>query len=345
MKPLEGKVAVVAGATRGAGRGIACMLGEAGATVYCTGRSVRGKPATSNRPETIEETAEMVSARGGVGIHAQVDHTVEDRVKALFKRVKNEQGRLDVLVNDVWGGDELTEWGKPFWQLSMDKGLLMLKRAVHSHIITSRHGVPLMIERNAGFIVEITDGDFLGYRGNLFYDLAKISAIRLAYVMSADLRDHHITALAVTPGFLRSEMMLDHFGVTEDNWEDAVKKDRHFAESETPCYVGRAVAALAADPDVTTKTGQVFASWTLAKEYGFRDVDGRQPDFGGYFAGLIAGILEGGGPADAAEAFLLTVRRYQLDFDPAKAIEAARIAALLADYGKRRAENRSGDEA
>ena len=286
MKPLKGRVAVVAGATRGAGRGIACMLGEAGATVYCTGRSVRGKPATADRPETIEETAEMVTARGGAGIHAQVDHTVEEQVKALFRRVRKEQGRLDVLVNDVWGGDELTEWSKPFWKLSLDKGFLMLDRAVHSHIITSRYGVPLMLERDEGLIVEITDGDDESnaqYRGTLFYDLVKISVIRLALAMAQELRDTHITAVALTPGFLRSEQMLDHFGVTEENWRDAISKDPYFAISETPFYVGRAVAALAADPEVRARTGKALTSWGLAREYGFTDVDGRQPDVTAFF--------------------------------------------------------------
>ncbi len=329
MKSLEGKVAVVAGATRGAGRGIACGLGEAGATVYCTGRSVRGSPATAGRPETIEETAEMVTARGGVGIYAQVDHTVGDQVEALFERIEKEQGQLDVLVNDVWGGDELTEWGKPFWQLSLDKGLLMLERAINSHIITSRYGVPLMIEKSSGLIVEITDGDFQGYRGNLFYDLVKSSVIRLAYMMSADLRDHDITALAVTPGFLRSEMMLDHFGVSEENWRDATKKDEHFAESETPFFVGRAVAELAADPNVAAKAGQVFASWNLAKEYDFDDVDGRRPDWGSYLDGVLGGILERGEVADAGEQFLLQIRAMQIYLDPSHADEAARVAELL----------------
>jgi NAD(P)-dependent dehydrogenase (short-subunit alcohol dehydrogenase family) len=328
MQRLQGKIAVVAGATRGAGRGIACALGEAGATVYCTGRSVRGRPAGA-RPETIEETAEMVTARGGAGIAVQVDHTAEEQVASLFARIRREQGRLDILVNDVWGGDELTEWGKPFWELTLSKGLLMLQQAVHAHIITSRHGAPLMVERDAGLIVEITDGDFLGYRGNLFYDLCKISAIRLAYAMAADLRDRHVTALAVTPGFLRSEAMLDHFGVTEANWQDAITNDRHFAESETPHYVGRAVAALAADPNVHAKAGRVWASWTLAKEYGFRDLDGRQPDFGAYFDRVVGEIVARGGPADADERFLLLVRFYQIQLDPARAAEAARLAQLL----------------
>jgi len=279
MNSLEGKVAVVAGATRGTGRGIACMLGEAGATVYCTGRSIRGKPATGNRPETIEETAEMVTARGGVGIPVQVDHTVEDQVKALFARVKAEHGRLHVLVNDVWGGDELTEFGKPFWELSLDKGLLMLQRAVHSHIITSRYGAPLMMETGQGLMVEITDGDFFHYRGNLFYDLVKISVIRLAFAMARELRRRNIAAVALTPGFLRSEAMLEHYGVTEENWQEGAKQEPNFIAAETPFYVGRAVAALAADPQVSKKSGRVFSSWDLAVEYGFTDIDGRQPQW------------------------------------------------------------------
>ena len=283
MKPLEGRVAIVAGATRGAGRGIACMLGEAGATVYCTGRSVRGKPATENRPETIEETAEMVTAHGGRGIPVQVDHTVEDQVRALVARVKAEQKRLHVLVNDVWGGDELTQFGTPFWKLSLDKGLLMLQRAVHSHIITSRHATPLLIETGKGLIVEITDGAFFGYRGNLFYDLVKVSVIRLAFAMAYELRKKKVAAVAVTPGFLRSEAMLDHFGVTEANWQKGTEKDKHFIASETPFFVGRAVAALAADPKVSRKSGRVFSSWELAREYGFTDADGSKPDWGRYW--------------------------------------------------------------
>ena len=297
MKSLTGKVAVVTGATRGAGRGIACMLGEAGATVYCTGRSTRAKVSAgrpepeaafelARRPETIEETAEMVTGYGGLGISARVDHTDEGQVKALFEKVRAERGRLDILVNDVWGGDELSEWGKPFWELSIQKGLLMQQRGVHTHIITSRYAAPLMIEhggQSPGLIVEITDGDKTTYRGNLFYDLVKASVIRLAYAMSEELRPHHITALAVTPGFLRSEAMLDHFEVTEANWQEGAKKDPHFIASETPYFVGRAVAALAADPEVSQKSGKVFTSWDLALEYGFKDIDGRQPNWGKYF--------------------------------------------------------------
>jgi NAD(P)-dependent dehydrogenase (short-subunit alcohol dehydrogenase family) len=329
MKPLAGKIAVVAGATRGAGRGIACELGAAGAVVYCSGRSVRGRPATAGRQETIDETAEMVTERGGTGIPVRTDHTEEEQVRALFDRVREERGRLDVLVNDVWGGDELTEWGTPFWKLSMDKGLRMLRQAVWSHVLTSRHGAPMMVERGTGLIVEITDGDFLGYRGNLFYDLSKMGAIRLAYAFAQDLRGGGVTALAVTPGFLRSEAMLDHFGVTEANWRDATARSRHFAESETPFYVGRAVAALAADPDVGRRAGGVFASWTLAREYGFDDVDGRRPDFGAYIERITGEIVERGGPTTPDERFLLLVRWYQLQFDQGRAEEARRIAAAL----------------
>jgi NAD(P)-dependent dehydrogenase (short-subunit alcohol dehydrogenase family) len=291
-KPLTGKVAVVAGATRGAGRGIACMLGEAGATVYCTGRSVRGKPATQGRPETIEETAEMVSGYGGQGIAVQVDHSDEQQVQALFERVRAEQGRLDILVNDIWGGDELTEWEKPFWELDIAKGLLMQQRGVHTHIITSRYGVPLMVAARQGLVIEITDGDSPGYRGNLFYDLVKASVIRLALGMAEELRPYGVTALALTPGFLRSEAMLDRFGVTEANWQDGAKVDPHFIASETPYFVGHAVAALAADPDVFRRSGGVYSSWGLSDEYGFTDIDGRRPHWGRYYKEHILGEQE-----------------------------------------------------
>jgi NAD(P)-dependent dehydrogenase (short-subunit alcohol dehydrogenase family) len=287
MKPLTDKIAVVAGATRGAGRGIACMLGELGATVYCTGRSVRGKPAMGERPETIEETAEMVNSFGGVGIYHQADHTDEAQVIRLFERVRGEFGRLDILINDIWGGEKLTEWGVPFWELNWDKGRTLLERAIHTHIITARHGVPLMVEKNQGLIIEVTDGTHMGYRGNLFYDLSKLGAIRMAYDMSEDLKDYTITALAVTPGFLRSEEMLDYFGVTEENWRDGVEKEKHFIASETPYFVGRAIAALAADPNVHEKAGEALASWNLAKEYGIVDMDGRRPDWGTYYKEVV----------------------------------------------------------
>ena len=284
-QPLRGQVALVAGATRGAGRGIACALGAAGATVYCSGRSTKGKPATKGRRETIEETAEMVTARGGRGIAVRCDHLKEAEVKKLVARIKRAQkGRLDILVNDIWGGDELTEWGKTFWELSLDKGFAMLEQAVHSHIITSRYAVPLLVARGHGLIVEITDGDFFGYRFNLFYDLVKMSVIRLAMAMGYELRKTQIAAIAVTPGFLRSEAMLERFGVTERNWREAGKKEPDFLYSETPLFVGRAVAALAGDPDVKRKSGQVFSSWDLSDEYGFADADGNRPHWGRHVA-------------------------------------------------------------
>lgn len=284
MKQLEGKVAVVAGATRGAGRGIACMLGELGATVYCTGRSSRSDLASAKRPETIEETAEMVTAWGGHGIAVQVDHTVPEQVKALFERIDQEQqGQLDILVNDIWGGDSLTKWETPFWEHSLADGLKMQKQAIWTHLITSHYGVPLMVKRKQGIVFEITDGDTQNYRGNLYYDLVKASVIRLAFGMAQELKPHNITAIAVTPGFLRSEEMLDLFGVTEENWRDGAQKSPHFIASETPYYVGRAVACLAADPNVMEKTGGVYASWTLVEEYDFKDMDGRQPHWGRYY--------------------------------------------------------------
>lgn len=251
-KPLAGRVALVAGATRGAGRGIACMLGEAGATVYCTGRSVRGRPPTegpyAGRPETIEETAEMVSRHGGVGVAVRVDHLIETEVAALMQRIRNQQGRLDVLVNDISEG-ELHDW-KPFWEVSIDKGLRALRHGIHSHVITSRHAAPLMVEGGRGLIVEVGDGDTLAYRGTLFYDLVKVTVMRLAFAMAEELRRHGVASVAVTPGYLRSEAMLDHFGVTEATWRAGGERDPHFLASETPFFVGRAVAALAGDKRV-----------------------------------------------------------------------------------------------
>jgi NAD(P)-dependent dehydrogenase (short-subunit alcohol dehydrogenase family) len=283
-KPLEGRVALVAGATRGAGRGIAAMLGEAGATVWCTGRSVRGQLASgAKRPETLEETAELVTARGGRGLAVRTDHTVESEVAALCERIKKESGRLDILVNDVWGGDPLIEWGKPLWETAAENARVLLERSVYSHLLTSRHALPLLLASERGLLVEITDGDSFGYRGNVLYDLVKMSVIRLAFNLSRELRKTRVTALAVTPGFLRSEAMLDLFGVTEANWRDAVAKSPDYISSETPYFVGRAVAALAADPKVDAKAGRVFSSWVLSREYGFTDVDGTRPDWGAYF--------------------------------------------------------------
>ena len=281
---LKGKVAVVTGATRGAGRGIACMLGEAGATVYCTGRSVRGKPSDCNRPETIEETAEMVMAYGGVGIWAQVDHTKPDQVKALFERIRQEQnGCLDILVNDI-SGDWHLEWktcwgheGLPFWEHSLEKGLLAQQAGVHSHIITSHYAAQLMVGRRQGLIVEINDGNHMMYNNcGLFYSLTKTSAILLAYFMSEELREHNIAAVCLTPGWLRSEKMLESMGLTEKNWQDGIKENPSWADSQSPFYIGRAVVALAADRNVMAKTGRAFEAAYLAREYGFTDLDGTQ---------------------------------------------------------------------
>jgi NAD(P)-dependent dehydrogenase (short-subunit alcohol dehydrogenase family) len=292
-KPLHGKIALVAGATRGAGRGIAVALGEAGATVYCTGRSTRKRGATPGRTETIEETAELVNAAGGCGIAVRVDHTIPAEVKKLASVIKRRHKGLDILVNDIWGGDALTQFGKGFWSANLENGLQMLKQAIHSHIITAHFAVPLMFGQRGAVIFEITDGDAFYYRGNLFYDLVKISVMRLAFAMSRELRKREITALALTPGFLRSEAMLQHYGVTETTWKDAGKKNdakknsadqnddsEDFMISESPRYVGRAVVALATDPNIKKKSGRVFSTWALSREYGFRDVDGTQPHWG-----------------------------------------------------------------
>lgn len=292
MQPLTGKVAVVAGATRGAGRAIAVELGAAGATVYCTGRSVRGQRSDINRVETIDETAEMVIDRGGIGIAVRVDHSNPAEVEAFFQRVAAEQqGQLDILVNDVWGGEALVEFGKAFWEMDLTKALTMIERAIFTHIITSRYGAPLMVARNQGLIIEVTDGDSLTYRGMLAYDFAKTGVIRLALAQAEDLKEKGldgITALALTPGFLRSEQMLDHFGVTEATWRDQIERDPYFASSETPHYIGRAVVALATDPNVHQKHGQAWATWTLSDEYGFTDVDGSRPHWGRFFAEMQA---------------------------------------------------------
>lgn len=286
-QPLQGKVAVVAGATRGAGRAIAVELGAAGATVYCTGRTTRNQRSDIDRAETIEETAEMVTQRGGVGIAIQVDHSQPAAVAALFARVNREQaGQLDILVNDIWGGEQLMDWENAFWAMDLTKAITMIERAIFTHLITSRYGVPLMVARNQGLIIEVTDGDSWNYRGNLAYDFVKTGVMRLALAQAEDLTTnglHGITALAVTPGFLRSEQMLDHFGVTAANWRDAIKQDPYFAESETPYYLARAIVALATDPQVHAKHGKTFASWTLSEEYDFADIDGRRPHWGRFF--------------------------------------------------------------
>jgi NAD(P)-dependent dehydrogenase (short-subunit alcohol dehydrogenase family) len=298
MKPLEDKVALVAGATRGAGRGIAIELGAAGATVYCTGRSTSAQPSEMKRPETIEETAELVTQAGGKGIGVQVDHLDHAQVKSLFDRIDREHGRLHVLVNDIWGGDWLTTWNVPVWEHPLGNGLHILRLAIDTHIITSHYALPLLIRNPGGLVVEMTDGtaeyNARTYRLSMFYDLAKTSVIRIAWALSQELKPHHATAVALTPGWLRSEQMLDNYGVTEANWHDAIAKQPHFAITETPRYVGRAVAALAADPNVERWSGQSLSSGQLAKVYGFKDLDGSQPDAWRY----VVEVQDAGKPAD-----------------------------------------------
>ena len=296
---LERKVALVAGATRGAGRGIAFELGAAGATVYLTGRTTRTQRSEYNRPETIEETAELVQHAGGRDIAVQVDHLDPAQVQALVARIEREQSRLDVLVNDVWGADFLIEWNVPVWEHSLERGLRMLRLAIDTHIITSHFALPLLIKNPGGLIVEMTDGtaDYnnANYRLSLFYDLAKTSVIRMAWAQAQELRPHQCTAVALTPGWLRSEQMLDNYGVSEANWRDAIAKQPHFVITETPRYVGRAVAHLAGDPEVERWSGQSLSSGQLAKVYGFTDLDGSQPDAWRY----VVEVQDAGKPADA----------------------------------------------
>jgi NAD(P)-dependent dehydrogenase (short-subunit alcohol dehydrogenase family) len=283
-KPLAGKVALVAGATRGAGRAMAVELGRAGATVYATGRTTREQVSEVGRAtETIEETAELITASGGEGIAVPADHLRRDQVRALVQRIDRDHGRLDVLVNDIWGGEHLVEFGEntKAWQIDLDKGLRMLELGVKSHLITSHYALPLLIRQPGGLVIEVTDGTADSntmYRLNLFYDLAKNAPIRMAFGLGEELKGLGCTAVSITPGFLRSEQMLDHFGVTEENWRDGVRQVRGFCISESPAYVGRAVAALAADPDVARWNGQSLSSGQLAQVYGFTDTDGTRPD-------------------------------------------------------------------
>ena len=278
--PLAGRVAVVAGATRGAGRGIARALGEAGAIVYCTVRSVRGQPSPYGRPETIEETAEMINAAGGTAIAVRVDHTIESEVEALFERVDRERQRLDVLVNSIAGEDPLMAQGASFWKVDLRNADAAFRQCLTSHIITAKYAAPLMIRARRGLIAEVTESDILSAGGNSMSQVVKLALKGLALNMATDLAPHGVAAIAITPGFLRSEAMLDGQDVTEANWRDAGKKDQNFLESESPLFVGRAVAALAADPDVLARSGQLLSSWELARAYRFTDYDGRRPDWG-----------------------------------------------------------------
>ena len=293
---LAGKVALVAGGTRGAGRGIAVQLGAAGATVYVTGRTSGSERSEMNRPETIEETAALVDEAGGRGIAVQVDHLVPEQVRSLVARIEGEQGALHVLVNDIWGAT--IEWDKSVWESSLEIGLHTLRLAVDTHAITSHFAIPLLIRTPGGLVVEVTDGtdeyNATNYRVSFFYDLAKASVNRMAFALAHELGPHGATAVSLTPGWLRSEEMLEVFGVTESNWRDATARVPHFAISESPAFVGRAVAALASDPDVSRWNGQSLSSGQLAKVYGFTDLDGSQPDAWRY----LPEVQDPGKPAD-----------------------------------------------
>jgi NAD(P)-dependent dehydrogenase (short-subunit alcohol dehydrogenase family) len=300
-KPLAGKVALVAGATRGAGRGIAVALGEAGATVYGTGRTTRERRSEIDRPETIEETAELVTAAGGEGIAVEVDHLQPDQVKRLVERIDADHGRLDVLVNDIWGSEHLFDWNKPVWEHDLDRGLRVLRLAIDTHLITSHHALPLLIRNPGSLVVEMTDGtaeyNADHYRVSMFYDLAKTSVIRIAWALGEELRDHDATAVALTPGWLRSELMLEHHSVSEENWRDATERSPHFCISESPRFVGRAVAALAADADAQRWNGESLSSGQLSQVYGFTDLDGTQPDCWRYMVEVVE--REGATPGDS----------------------------------------------
>lgn len=296
-RPLENRIALVAGATRGAGRGIAVQLGAAGATVYVTGRSGEGRRSEMDRPETIEETAALVDAAGGRGIAVRVDHLVPDEVRALVARIDAEHGALHILVNDIWGATRM-EWNKTVWESDLDYGLHSLRLAVDTHAITSHCALPLLIRRPGGLVVEVTDGtdeyNATNYRVSFFYDLAKAAVSRMAFALAHELRTHGATAVLLTPGWLRSEAMLEIYGVSESNWREATARQPHFAISETPAYVGRAVAALAADPDVARWNGQSLSSGQLARVYGFTDLDGSKPDAWRY----LVEVQDAGKPAD-----------------------------------------------
>lgn len=296
--PLAGQIALVAGATRGATRAIAVELGRAGATVHVTGRTSREHASPMARPETIEDTAEQIVGEGGVAYAHRVDHSDPAAVTALVAEIdRAHDGRLDLLVNGIWGGDPTTDWEHPFWEQSVDVGLALVRQAVETHIITSVHAAPLLVVRGRGLIIELTDGKRGDpYRGSLYYDLAKDQVIRLALGLAGDLKPHGVAAVALTPGFLRSEAMLDTFEVTEDTWRDGIVRDQHFAVSESPVLVARAAVALASDPAILDRTGASLTSWTLAKDYDLTDADGSRPDFGGYFAEFAAG--RGPDPAD-----------------------------------------------
>ncbi|MFJ3659769.1 SDR family oxidoreductase [Streptomyces sp. NPDC090119] len=298
---LTDRIALVAGATRGAGRAMAVELGRAGATVYVTGRTTRERTSEVGRDtETIEETAELVTAAGGTGIAVPTDHLEPDQVRALVERIDRERGRLDILVNDLWGGEHLlvnAVFGKKSWETPLDDGLRILELGVRSHVITAALALPLLIRSEAPLHVEVTDGTAVfnrRYRENLYYDLAKNAPIRIAFGLGEELKEYGGTAVAVTPGFLRSEQMLGHFGVTEENWRDAAAQEPDFATAESPAYLARGIAALAADPERAARwNGRSTSSAELARTYDITDVDGSRPDVWAYFEEVKSGRKQG----------------------------------------------------
>lgn len=325
---LSGKVALVAGATRGAGRGTARALAEAGAFVFCTGRSAAGHPKGMNRPETLDETVALIEQAGGRAVAIRVDHTQEAEVAELAARVTREAGRLDILVNSIWGGDPLINWSQRFWEADLTGVRAYLDQTLISHLLTCRHLTPLMLQGRQGLIIEMIDGHFSGYRGHILYDLVKAALARMAYGMAAELVQTGVTALALSPGFLRSEAVLEHFGVREDNWRDAIARDPYFQESETPLLVGRAAAALAADPDVRRKAGLIHFASDLAREYGFTDVDGRVPNFPRMFDANVE-ALAAAPPLSEEGRFFVSARYWQIHQDSARRDLAQRLAAAL----------------
>jgi NAD(P)-dependent dehydrogenase (short-subunit alcohol dehydrogenase family) len=327
-KPLAGRVALAAGATRGAGRGVARALAEAGALVYCTGRSAAGHPKGMDRPETLDETVRLIEEAGGRAVMARVDHTSDEEVARLAAHIRSEAGRLDVLVNSIWGGDPMIDWSQRFWEIDLASVRAYLDQTLLSHVITSRRCAPLMVEADRGLIVEIIDGHFAGYRGHILYDLVKAALARLAYGMAMELAETGVTALSLSPGFLRSEAVLEHFGVREENWRDAIAKDPYFAESETPILVGRAAVALASDAHVKRKAGLIWFASDLAREYGFTDVDGRVPDFPRMLDANVK-ELASAPPLDEHGRFLAWTRYCQIHQDPARRELALLLAQAL----------------
>ncbi|WP_153427028.1 SDR family oxidoreductase [Streptomyces alkaliphilus] len=290
---MRDRVALVAGATRGAGRAMAVELARAGALVWVTGRTTRERVSEVGRAgETIEGTAELATAAGreagsgGRGVAVPTDHLRHEEVRALVERIDAESARLDLLVNDIWGADHLIEWDRPLWEHDPEKGLRALRLGVETHLITSRYALPLLMRRPGGLLVEVTDGTAESnrdYRAPLYYDLAKNAPIRIARCLAGELRPHGTSVVCLTPGWLRSEAMLDtHFGVTEETWREGTVKDPAFAISESPLYVARALVALAADPAVDRWSGRSLSAAGLAREYGFTDADGSRPDAWGY---------------------------------------------------------------